>query len=125
MIVGIGIDLVEVQRIEEALSRHEGRMKTRLFTDAEQAYCDSCHTPALHYAARFAAKEAFSKAVGTGMTNSLKWREIEIVNEPSGEPILRPAGVATELMAARGATRVHVSLTHTKGVAAAVVVLER
>ena len=125
MIVGIGIDLVEVQRIEDALGKHEGRMKSRLFSDAEQAYCDACHTPSLHYAARFAAKEAFSKAVGTGMTNGLKWKEIEILNQPSGEPILMPAGVATELMAARGATRVHVSLTHTRGMAGAVVVLER
>ncbi|MDX2175463.1 MAG: holo-ACP synthase [Candidatus Sumerlaeia bacterium] len=124
MVVGVGVDLIEAERITEALGRHPERMKARLFTDGEQAYCEGRHTPALHYAARFAAKEAFSKAVGTGFTGNLKWREIEIENLPGGEPVLRLHGVAAELAARRGADRCHVSLSHSRGMAVAVVLLE-
>jgi holo-[acyl-carrier protein] synthase len=124
MIVGIGVDLIETERIIEALSRNEGRMKSKLFTEAEREYCEGRHTPPLHYAARFAAKEAFSKAVGTGMAQGLKWREIEVLNLPGGEPVLHAHGVAAELMKRRGATRVLVSLSHSKTAAVAVVVLE-
>ena len=124
MIRGTGIDIVEIERIEAALARHEGRMKERLFTESEQAYCEARHTPLLHYAARFAAKEAFSKAVGTGMSGGLRWRDIEIVNLPSGEPVLRAHGVAAELIQRRGAVRAHVTLSHSRTVAVACVVIE-
>lgn len=124
MTKGIGIDLVDVARIAQAFERHEARMKARLFTPAEQAYCDARLTPTLHYAARFAAKEAFSKAIGTGFTLGLKWTEIEVVNLETGEPTLRVTGRAAEAMRERGATRAFVSLTHSTTAAAAVVLLE-
>lgn len=124
MIRGIGIDIVATDRMAEALERHAGRMKTRLFTEAEVAYCDARHTPVLHYAARFAAKEAFSKALGTGMAKGLGWKDFSIENAPGGEPIavLSPNGRA--MMERRGATRAMVSLAHDKGVAVAVVAIE-
>lgn len=84
MIRGIGIDIVATDRMQAALERHSGRMKERLFTAAEIAYCDARHTPVMHYAARFAAKEAFSKALGTGMAKGLAWKDFSI--ERAGNP---------------------------------------
>jgi holo-[acyl-carrier protein] synthase len=124
MIRGIGIDVVELDRIEKALARHEGRMKTKLFHELERAYCEARHTPVLHYAARFAAKEAFSKAIGTGMTRGFGFKDVWVENLSSGEPVLRLSDRARELAAERGATRFHVSLSHSNTSAAAVVVIE-
>lgn len=124
MIRGIGIDIVATDRMSEALERHGGRMKTRLFTPAEIAYCDARHTPVLHYAARFAAKEAFSKALGTGMAKGMGWKDFSVENAPGGEPIAVLSDNGRAMLARRGANRVHVSLAHDKGVAVAVVAIE-
>ena len=123
MIFGIGTDIIEVGRVEQKLARTEG-LKKKLFTETETAYCESKHRPALHYAARFAAKEAFLKAMGTGWSGGHKFDEIEIVNDPLGKPELFVYGKVREFCGARGVTRMSVSLSHVKEMAAAVVVLE-
>jgi holo-[acyl-carrier protein] synthase len=123
MIFGVGTDIIEVGRVEQKLARTEG-LKKKLFTETETAYCESKHRPALHYAARFAAKEAFLKAMGTGWSGGHKFDEIEVVNDPLGKPELFVYGKVREFCGARGVTRMSVSLSHVKEMAAAVVILE-
>jgi holo-[acyl-carrier protein] synthase len=124
MILGLGIDIVSVSRIQEMLEKHGGRAMTRLYTEIEREYCDRLPHPALHYAARFAAKEAFVKALGTGFSAGVRWRDIGVVNDAKGKPELRLEGTAFEHMRSLGATRTLVSLTHDPSHAAAVVILE-
>jgi holo-[acyl-carrier protein] synthase len=123
-ITGIGIDLVEVERIRLLLGRHGERFKARTFTEEEIRYCDGCADPAMHYAARFAAKEAGAKALGTGFAEGVSWMDIEVVRNAAGRPELRLHAGAGELAALQGVVRCHVSLTHTKEQATAQVVLE-
>jgi holo-[acyl-carrier protein] synthase len=123
LIFGIGTDIIEVGRVEEKLAR-TGGLKTKLFTGTEIAYCESKHRPALHYAARFAAKEAFLKAMGTGWSGGHRFDEIEIINDPLGKPELYVHGKVREFCEGRGVTGKSVSLSHIKETAAAVVVLE-
>lgn len=123
MIVGIGIDLVEVARIAELAQRH-GRRLERLFTAQEVAYCQGRGRPAEAFAARFAAKEAFFKALGTGWGAGGDWTEVEVLRSEAGAPALRLSGRAAAAAAERGVARVHLSLTHTDETAAAMVVLE-
>jgi holo-[acyl-carrier protein] synthase len=124
MIVGLGIDIVSIERIEALLGEHGDRSKERLFSDEERAYCEALPHAALHFAARFAAKEAFVKALGTGFDQGLQWRDIAVVNAPGGKPSLTITGKALEIMQTQGVTRTHVSLTHDPIHAAAVVILE-
>jgi len=124
MIVGIGIDLVEIARMERAIARHPQRLIQRVFTETEQRECQSRHRPAMHYAARFAAKEAFLKAVGLGLRGGMRWRDVGVVHAPSGKPSLVVQGRAAERMRELGAVRALVSLTHTDHHASAVVILE-
>ncbi|MBX7246309.1 MAG: holo-ACP synthase [Candidatus Sumerlaeaceae bacterium] len=125
MIYGIGMDLVETGRIEEGMRKFPDRFIRKMYTDVEAAYCAAMPAPALHYAARFAAKEAFLKALGTGKSHGIGWRDVGIENLSSGQPVLSITGRAKELMEERGITQTHVSLTHTATHAAAVVVLEK
>jgi len=122
MILGIGIDLCDVERIGRLLEKDRKRFVRRVFLAAEAAYCEARRRPAIHYAARFAAKEAFMKAVGTGWR--LGWWQVEVVRGPSGRPELALSGRAAEVMQRRGMRRAHLSLTHSPQAAAAVVVLE-
>ena len=124
MIFGIGTDIIEVQRVEEKLLR-TGGLKDRLFTGREIAYCDSKHRPALHFAARFAAKEAFLKAMGTGWTGGHRFDEIEIVNNALGKPELFVHGKVKSFCEANGIGAMEVSLSHIKDLAKAIVVLEK
>jgi holo-[acyl-carrier protein] synthase len=124
VIVGVGIDLVEPERIGAALARHPGRAHARFFTEAERRYCDGCANPSVHYAARFAAKEAFSKALRQGIRTGLRWIDIEVVRNPDGAPALRLHGQAADILRLAGAARVHLSLSHTAQHATAVVILE-
>jgi holo-[acyl-carrier protein] synthase len=124
LIFGAGTDIIEVQRVEEKLLR-TGNLKAKLFTPAEIAYCESKHRPALHFAARFAAKEAFLKAMGTGWSGGHKFSEIEVVNNALGKPELLVHGKVKEFCAAHGIGAMEVSLTHIRDVASAVVVLEK
>jgi len=124
MIIGIGVDLVEVARMERAIARHPERLVKRVFTEIEQRECSNRHRPAMHYAARFAAKEAFLKAVGLGLRGGMRWRDIGVVHAPSGKPSLVVQGRAAERMRQLGAERAFVTLTHTDDHACAVVILE-
>jgi holo-[acyl-carrier protein] synthase len=122
MIVGIGIDLADIERIASALEHYGEQFERRVFSDEEIAYCRM--TPrrsAERYAARFAAKEAFSKAVGIGIRLGFRWREIVVAKQISGAPILTLRGSMAERY---GHLRMHLSLTHTDTMAMAEVILE-
>ena len=123
MIFGVGTDIIEVARVELKLARTEG-LKKKLFTGTETAYCESKHRPALHYAARFAAKEAFLKAMGTGWSGGHRFDEIEIINDALGKPELYVHGKVRDFCGEHGVARMSVSLSHVQEMAAAVVVLE-
>ena len=118
-ILGTGIDLVENARIAASIEKFSDRFLHRIFTDGEIAYCSAMPAPTPHYAARFAAKEAVSKAFGTGIGKTLGWKEIEIVRADSGAPSVVMHGGGLELAAQRGVKQVFVSLTHTGAYAAA------
>ena len=118
-IVGIGIDVIEVQRIDEAVEEFGDRFLERIFTRTERAYCEAQKRPAIHYAARWAAKEAVSKAFGTGIGAELSWTEIEVVRRDSGEPTLHLSGRARDFADELGVREVKISLTHANHYAAA------
>lgn len=120
MISSIGIDLVEIQRIEEAISRYGDRFTTRVFTPWEIQYCRSKINPMLSFAGRFAVKEAVFKAVGTGFAEGVKWKSVEVVNDRSGQPQVRLGKAIRDHI---GDSEVKISLSHTIGHAVAVAVL--
>ncbi len=124
MLVGIGIDVVEIARVRRLVERWGARFLDRVFTAEEVAYAARRRDPAEHLAARFAAKEATLKALGTGLSLGVRWREME-VRRPRGErPTLLLSGRTAALGAARGVRRLHVSLTHDAGLALAQVLAE-
>lgn len=120
----MGVDIIEVARVEDKLGRTPG-LKEKLYTPVEIAYCESKKFPFQHYAARFAAKEAFMKALGTGWSRGVKFSEIEVRNLDSGQPVLEVYGRARELCQEEGITRCYVSLSHLQTKAVATVVLEK
>jgi holo-[acyl-carrier protein] synthase len=124
VILGIGTDIIEVGRIRESYERFGDRFLQRVLRPAEVAYCLSHKLPAPHLAVRFAAKEAISKAFGTGIGRHLGWQDMEILRKESGEPyvVLHDSGV--RLLQERGAAKVHISLSHTQTYATAVALLE-
>ncbi len=124
MIVAIGIDLVEIIRIEEVFARRGERFRNRVFTQGEIDYCERRASKFASYAARFAAKEATMKALGTGWSEGIGWTDIEVVSGSGGAPALKLDGRAFERMRELGATRAHVSLTHSGTLTIAQVVLE-
>jgi holo-[acyl-carrier protein] synthase len=124
VILSIGTDLAEVHRIREANERFGDRFLARVFTTNEIAYSLRKANRFERLAARFAAKEALMKAIGTGLTRGVSWQDIEVVNLPSGKPTLRLTGQAAVHAQRLGATTIHVSLTHTATIAMAVVILE-
>jgi holo-[acyl-carrier protein] synthase len=124
MIVGSGIDAVEIKRIKQSIDRFGQRFLDRVYLDAEQAYCQQKRNAAESFAARFAAKEAAAKALGTGISHGVTWREIEVVREPSGRPTVRFHGRAACMAEHLGVIRSNLSLTHTAEIAVASVVLE-
>ena len=124
MIVGSGIDLVEIARIQQSLERYGERFLNRVFTPAEQAYCMRKRNAAESLAARFAAKEAAAKALGTGISRGVNWLEIEVVREPGGRPTLRFEGRAAEIAGQLGVAHASLSITHTSSLSMANVILE-
>ena len=124
MIIGTGIDIAEVPRIREAIERHGERFIKRVFTEGEIEYCESKANRMERYAARFAAKEAGMKAIGTGWNHGVRWRDIEVARKPGGRPTLLLHGKAAEFAAKLGATNIALSLTHTAEEAMAQVILE-
>jgi holo-[acyl-carrier protein] synthase len=109
--VGVGTDLVRIARIAEAMDRHPG-FAARLFTPAEIAYCERHREPGARYAARFAAKEAVLKALGTGLARGMRWQDVEIVSAPNGRPLVRLHGAVAATARAQGITSVELSLAH-------------
>jgi holo-[acyl-carrier protein] synthase len=125
VIIGTGIDLCEVDRMRQAIERHGNRFLRRIFTQREIQYVERKFNRFERYAARFAAKEAGMKALGTGWHGGITWHDFEVANLPSGKPTLRLSGRAAEVAAGLGVTSVALSLTHTKETGMAFVVLER
>ena len=123
-VVGIGVDLVENARIQHSLERFGERFLHRIFTAGEIEYSQSMKFPARHLAARFAAKEAVSKAFGTGIGKAMGWKEIDVRRKPSGEPFVVLEGGAKKLAGERNVSKVAITLSHTEHHAMAVIVVE-
>ena len=124
MIVGTGIDIAEVPRIRQSIERFGERFLDRIFTAGERRYCDSKANRAERYAARFAAKEAAMKALGTGWNHGVRWRDCEVVRMPGGRPTIHFHGKAAEFATKLAVKNASLSLTHTKEEAMAQVILE-
>src|SRR5688572_4328177 len=124
MITGIGIDVIQNERIRDSIQRFGDRFLNRIYTEGEIAYCGKCAHPEIHYAARFAAKEAAFKALGTGWAAGVKWKDVEVGRLPSGKPELHLHGEALTRATTMGSERFYVSLTHDTLVSCAVVILE-
>jgi holo-[acyl-carrier protein] synthase len=124
MIVGTGIDIAEVPRIRQSIDRFGERFLERIFTAGERRYCDSKANRVERYAARFAAKEAAMKALGTGWNHGVRWRDCEVVRMPGGRPAIHFHGKAGEFAVRLGVKNAALSITHTKEEAMAQVILE-
>jgi holo-[acyl-carrier protein] synthase len=125
MVLGVGTDLIETKRIEVSIDRFGERFLERVFTTGEIAYClRKKKNAAESFAARFAAKEAGAKALGTGISRGVTWKELEVRREANGRPTLHLSGRAAELAGAMGVRRMQLSLTHSRELAMAVVVVE-
>ncbi len=128
MIFGIGIDLIDVDRIEKEIHRHGDSFLNRIFTDGEIRYCNRSSSKRVRsqcFSSRFAAKEAFLKAAGTGLRNGLGWKDIEVSNNELGKPCLILKNMAEKIIKKNSIERVHLSITHINESAAAVVILEK
>ena len=125
MIAGIGTDLCDVGRIQRALDRHGERFALKILVEAEMARFRRHRRPAAYLAKRFAAKEAFSKAMATGIRFPVNWHNVSVENEPSGKPVLRFSEPLAELLRKRGITAAHLSITDEIGMASAYVILEK
>jgi len=124
-IAGLGLDLVQIERIEDLLRRRGPRARDRLFTAAEQAYCERRARAAASYAGRFAVKEAVMKLLGTGWTRGVRWVDIEVVRLPGQAPSVALHGETARIAAALRIAKIHITITHDGGLAAAVAVAER
>ncbi|MBW7848161.1 MAG: holo-ACP synthase [Bacteroidales bacterium] len=124
MIFGIGTDIIEVARIEKQLANNQA-LKSKLFTHREQIYSEGKSTMYQHYAARFAAKEAFFKALGTGYRFGMAFHEIEVVNDELGKPVIHLHGKVADFLRENQIAHVHLSISHVKEMAVAYVVLEK
>lgn len=124
MITGVGTDLIEVERVAGKISKNEG-FRELVFTPNEIVYCEAKANKFQHYAARFAAKEAFLKAIGTGWISGIAFNEIEIVNDDNGTPFLKLVGNTLKFIEARGIGKIWVSLSHLSNISSAVVIIEK
>lgn len=124
MIIGTGIDIVEVPRVAQAIERFGERFLHRVYTSSEIKYCQSKRNATERFAARFAAKEAALKAIGTGLRRGVGWKDVEVQREPGGRPTISFSGAAAAHAVALGMKRVSLSLSHTAEIATAQVILE-
>jgi holo-[acyl-carrier protein] synthase len=124
MVIGVGIDIIEISRIADVLTRRGDRFRDRVFTPGEIEYCESAGSKHSSYAARFAAKEAAMKALGKGWFDGISWTDIETARTESGPPVLRLGGGALERFLELGGKRIHLSLSHSRDMAIAQVVME-
>ena len=125
MIYGIGIDLVDVSRMQAILGKWQGRFRDRIFSAYEIDYCETKKVPAVHYAARFAVKEAFLKCLGMGLWSGLALKDIEVVNGPDGAPSIKLHRRPQAELEKIGSPSTHVSISHTDTHATAIVILEK
>ena len=125
MIIGTGVDIVEIERIRKIMERQQDRFLNRVFTAEEQRFCDRRRDPAPHYSARFAAKEALFKALGTGWAKGVSWLDVEVRRQDRQAPAMVLSGEAEKQLVRLGAKRVHLSLSHSDQWAIATVVLEK
>ncbi|MFQ5596929.1 MAG: holo-ACP synthase [Nitrospiria bacterium] len=123
-VVGIGIDLVRISRIKKMMERWNGRFLDRVFSSREKAYCLQMHLPYIHLSGRFAIKEAVMKALGTGLRSGIRWKEIETLRGPSGQPQVRLLGTAYKKAAGLGVAEIFCSISHDVDYAVGQVVLE-
>lgn len=123
MITGLGTDIIEVDRVAQTLERFGQRYRDRVFTPEEQAHCDAFKSAIEHFAARWAAKEAGVKALGTGFSQGIGWKDLAFLPNALGQPLVRLTGRAAEVARAQGVRSAHVSLSHCRSHATAVVVL--
>ncbi len=124
MLIGTGVDLIEVKRIAQSIERFGERFLRRVYTDLEIDYCTRRRVSAESFAARFAAKEAGAKALGTGISRGVTWNEFQVTRQPGGRPVLELRGRAALLAKELGVRAISLSLTHTGGLAMATVVME-
>jgi holo-[acyl-carrier protein] synthase len=124
MVLGLGTDLIETRRVQQSIDRFGERFLERIFSAGEIAYCKRKKNAAESFAARFAAKEAGAKALGTGISHGVSWKEFEVKREASGKPSLHLSGRAAQLAGGVGVRRIQLSLTHSRELAMAVVVME-
>jgi len=124
MVLGLGTDLIEIERVQRSLDRFGERFLHKVFTQGEIVYCQRKKHSAESFAARFAAKEAAAKALGTGISRGISWQEIEVRREPGERPTLHLTGRAQERAASMGVRNLQLSLTHSRDVAMAVVIAE-
>ncbi len=124
MIIGTGIDITEIARFERFVTENNHALLNRLFTSLEIEYCSARRLAAQHFALRFAAKESFLKALGTGLRDGINWLDMEVRNDDLGKPFLSVSGKAAERFAAAGGDSCHLSLSHDAGCAVAMVILE-
>jgi len=120
MVEGVGIDIIEVSRIKTNIDEYGSLFTGKIFTSEEIKYCSDKPNPFQHFAARFAAKEAFSKATGTGWNSDFSWQEVEVMNEPSGRPYLRLYGAAMKNF---GNKKIFLSLSHSGDYVTAIVII--
>ncbi len=124
MIVGLGLDIAEIDRIEAAVTRHGAPFLERIYTTREVAYCESHKNKFERYAARFAAKEAAMKALGTGWRRGVRWRDIEVARDPSGKPTLHLEGAARQIADHLGVKNISLTISHSGNLALAEVIFE-
>jgi len=112
MIIGTGLDIIEIKRIKNSIEKYSPKFEKRVFTSNEINYCKSQGNPAKHYAARFAVKEAVSKCLGTGITGTLGFRDMEIIHEETGKPVLKMIGKGKELFQRLKLKSIHITISH-------------
>jgi holo-[acyl-carrier protein] synthase len=124
MIHGTGVDIIEISRIRNSIQKYSGKFEERVFTSKEIDYCRSKADPSKHFAARFAAKEAVLKSLGTGMAQGIAWKDMEILNRESGQPVLNLTGRGRHIFDALNLKDIHISITHDKSYALAQAIAE-
>ena len=125
MIFGTGLDIIEIDRIKKSLEKYSPRFESKIFTDGEINYCQSQIDPGKHFAARFAVKEAVSKSLGTGITHEVGFKDIEVVNQTSGKPIVKMGGRGKILFEKLNLKFIHISISHDRHYAIAHAIAEQ
>ncbi len=124
MIIGTGLDIIEIERIKNSIDRFEGKFEERIFTSDEIGYCRARSNPFPHFAGRFAAKEAVMKSLGTGMAEGIRWKDMEVLSLDSGKPELKLTGKSKDLAESKNIKHIHISISHDRNYAVAHAIAE-